>query len=132
MENCMKKLNFKKFFLSLYCILFIIFIISYFINIVKLNKLKNSNILVNSNYLGLNSKSIKNFAIKTSRKSSNSLVRTKKLQSYVEIGGLELPIQGSTGYTSIKMNLMLEPNSNSGIVSTFVPRNWFQNFKRTR
>lgn len=121
----MKKLNFKKVFLVLYCILFFIFIFYYLINIINLNNLKEVNISINSSYLNSNSKNIKNSAIKTFRISTNSLVRTKKLQSYVEVGGLELPIQGSTGYASVKMNLMLEPNYNSVIVSTFVPRNWF-------
>lgn len=121
----MKKLNFKRVFLSLYCILFIIFAVFYLINVIKLNNLKHDNTSINSSYLNLNSKSIKNFAIKTSRVASTSLVRTKKLKSYVEIGGLELPIQGATGYASVKMNLMSAPNSNSGIVTTFVARNWF-------
>ncbi len=120
----MKKLNFRKFFLVLYCLIFFIFIIYYLINVIDLNNLKNDSSSINSSYLNLNSKSIKSFAIKTTRVSSLSLVRTKKLQSYFEINGLELPIQGSTGYTSIKMNLMLEPSSTSGIVSTFTPRNW--------
>lgn len=117
----MKKLNFKRLSLILCCIIFIIFIVFYLINIVKLNTLKKANI----GYLSLNSKNIKNIAINTSRVASTSLVKTKKLQSYVEIGCLELPVQGSTGYASVKMNLMSTPNSNSGIVTTFSARNWF-------
>lgn len=121
----MKKINYKKVFLSLYCMMFIIFVISYLVNIIKLNNLKKFDTSINSNYINLNCKSIRNLSIKTSRISSSSLTRTKKLQSYVEIGGLELPIEGSTGYASVKMNLMVEPNSSSGIVTTFTPRNWF-------
>lgn len=121
----MKKLNLKKVFLTICFILFTIFIIFYLVNVINLVNLKHSYISINSNYLILNSKSIKNIAIRASRTSSLSLVRTKKLQSYVEIGGLELPVQGSTGYASVKMNLMSEPNSNSEIVTTFVARNCF-------
>lgn len=121
----MKKFNFKRLFLILYCIVFIIFAVFYLINVIKLNSLKHDNISLNSSYLNLNSNSIKSFAIKTSKVASTSLVRTKKLQSYIDIGGLELPIQGSTGYASVKMNLMNEPNSNSEILTTFAARNWF-------
>lgn len=120
----MRKLNFKKVFLSLYCVLFIVFSIFYLINFIELNSLKHDNISIDSSYLNLNSKSIKNIAIKTSRVSSTSLVRTKKLKSYIDIGGLELPVQCSTGYASVKMNLMSAPYSNSGIVTTFAARNW--------
>lgn len=120
----MKNLNFKKVFLVLYCLILFIFIIYYLIHVIDLNNLKKDSFSINSSYLNLNSKSIKSFAIKTTRVSSLSLVRTKKLQSYFEIGGLELPVQGSTGYASIKMNLMLEPSSTSEVVSTFIPRNW--------
>lgn len=123
MENFMEKLNLKKVFLVLYCLIFFIFIIYYLINFIGLNNLKNDSYSINSSYLNLNSKTLKSFAIKTTRVSSFSLVRTKKLQSYFEIGGLELPVQGATGYASIKMNLMLEPSSTSGVVSTLSPRN---------
>ena len=120
----MKKLNLKKFFLVLSFLIFFIFIIYYLINVIDLNNLKKDSYSINSSYLNLNSKSIKSFAIKTTRVSSLSLVRTKKLQSYFEIGCLELPVQGSTGYASIKINLMLEPSYTSGVVCTFSPRNW--------
>lgn len=123
MENFMEKLNLKKVFLVLYCLIFFIFIIYYLINFIGLNNLKNDSYSINSSYLNLNSKTLKSFAIKTTRVSSFSLVRTKKLQSYFEIGGLELPVQGATGYASIKMNLMLEPSSTSRVVSTLSPRN---------
>lgn len=119
----MEKLNLKKVFLVLYCLIFFIFIIYYLINFIGLNNLKNDSYSINSSYLNLNSKTLKSFAIKTTRVSSFSLVRTKKLQSYFEIGGLELPVQGATGYASIKMNLMLEPSSTSRVVSTLSPRN---------
>ena len=121
----MKKLNFKKVFLVIYCILSFISTFYYLINIINLNNLRKVTPCINSSYINSNSKNVKNTAIKTSRTFTNSLVRTKKLQSYIEVGGLELPIQGSTGYASIKMNLMFEPTYNSIIVSTFVPRNWF-------
>lgn len=120
----MKKLNFKKVFLGIYCFIFFIFVVFYLINFTKLNNLKNNNISINASFIKSTSKSIKNFAIKTVRISSRSLVRTKKLESYVKIGGLELPIEGSTGYACVKMNLMLEPSNNSKIIRTLAPRNW--------
>ncbi len=117
----MKKLNFKTFLLFICCILFLFFIFFYLNNLFYLHSLEKSILPISSSFFNLNSKSIKNFVLKTTRVTNGLLARTKKLQSYTQIGGLELPIKGATGYASVKLNLMLEPSNNSGIVGTFIP-----------
>lgn len=125
----MRKLNYKKVFLVLYIAILIVVLIYYLINLITLNSLKKANVTITNTFLRTSFNKINNVALKDARTIQNTVARTKKLQSYIEIGSLELPIEGATGYASVNMDLREQPNSNSGIITKFKPGTGFRILK---